>query len=641
MPLLLPRLLACLSLLGITITHAQTDTGGRGKSFLPDYTFTDSTLATCTPSGDATWQSRDGELTATLKPGAKGGYLLLDRSYQDTALHTLFHCGAETEVGFLFRMEPTDTGAKGVMVSVKNGEVTSHAITFSKDGTETSRQPLRPAGSIVRQAPPPKPEGDLPRKPRQSNKQDASPLPMRRPDTSFKPGEWNQIEVALDLDIIRAFLNDSGETAGGAADESFGRYGPPALFVSGGTGEVKFKEITCKDLGARQTPKEETSARFHVQRVSDMYYSWGAGAGDFNKDGITDIVAGPYIYYGPHYTGYREIYPAFAFNPSREFTDVNCQYSFDFNGDGWLDIFTGPPRATIYLNPKGEPRRWDKYEVIPSVQTEITVYQDIDGSGVPALIYGADGTLRYAKPDPTDPTKPWVPHIISEPGVSMGHGIGAGDINGDGRPDIINPNGWWEQPPVGTADGPWKYHPQAFARFGHRSSSAGGAVMAIYDVNGDKLNDVVTSLNAHGFGLAWYEQKRTGDGEISFAMHLIADDFSTENPGGVTFSQIHGTTAADIDGDGIPDFIAGKRGGAHLDNQFDPDAWGAPVLYAYRTVRNPAAPGGAEFVPELIHNRSGAGSDVLARDINGDGAVDVVTSTNRGTFIFWNTPAKR
>ena len=39
-----------------------------------------------------------------------------------------------------------------------------------------------------------------------------------------------------------------------------------------------------------------------------------------------------------------------------------------------------------------------------------------------------------------------------------------------------------------------------------------------------------------------------------------------------------------------------------------------PVLYAYLTRRNPKAPGGAEFVPELIHNQSGAGSQILATD---------------------------
>jgi hypothetical protein len=96
-----------------------------------------------------------------------------------------------------------------------------------------------------------------------------------------------------------------------------------------------------------------------------------------------------------------------------------------------------------------------------------------------------------------------------------------------------------------------------------------------------------------------------------------------------------------VDGDGIPDFIVGKRYWSHEDSYTDPDPYGPPVLYWYRTVRNKNAPGGAEFAPELIHNRSGAGSQVLAMDLNGDGALDIATSTNRGTFIFWGTQGKR
>ncbi len=150
--------------------------------------------------------------------------------------------------------------------------------------------------------------------------------------------------------------------------------------------------------------------------------------------------------------------------------------------------------------------------------------------------------------------------------------------------------------------------------------------MGVYDVNGDGLNDVVTSIRANGAGLAWYEQKRDKDGKISFVQHMIPSDFT----------EPHGMTFADIDGDGIPDLIVGKRYWSHLESYTDPDPYGPAVLYWYRTVRNPNAPGGAEFVPELIHNRSGVGSHLTAVDLNGDGAIDIITSTDRGTFIFWN-----
>ena len=93
---------------------------------------------------------------------------------------------------------------------------------------------------------------------------------------------------------------------------------------------------------------------------------------------------------------------------------------------------------------------------------------------------------------------------------------------------------------------------------------------------------------------------------------------------------------ADVDGDKIPDFIKGKRLFSHQESWVDPDAYGEAVLYVFRTVRNPKAPGGAEFVPELIHNRSGTGSDVYPADLDKDGRLDIVTATRFGTFIFWN-----
>ena len=171
---------------------------------------------------------------------------------------------------------------------------------------------------------------------------------------------------------------------------------------------------------------------------------------------------------------------------------------------------------------------------------------------------------------------------------------------------------------------------------GQPSAVGAGARWRVYDVNGDGLNDVVTPLAAHGWGISWFEQKRDKAGNITFEEHPIMGDLSAKNAGNVAFSEIHASVAADLDGDGIPDLIVGKRLFSHEESYTDPDPYGASVLYWYRTVRNPKAPGGAEFVPELIHNRSGVGSHFAVVDLNKDGAPDIITSVNRGTFIFYN-----
>jgi hypothetical protein len=447
------------------------------------------------------------------------------------------------------------------------------------------------------------------------------------------------VEIFYDANIVRAFLNNGYEI--GAVGNTDG-YGPIALYA-GGTGEVEFKGLALGDMAVKTRQPEVTSKEFRKQKLNDFYYSWGAAAADFNHDGVLDVASGPYIYFGPDYVKSREIWLAQSSNPTTEFaTDATMEFAADFTGDGWPDVLTvmfggGPGSgAELYVNPKGENRRWDKYQVVDSVQSEIAVVRDIDGDGKPALVYCGDGYVRYAKPDPANPTGPWIVHNVSEKGYGAGHGIGVGDVNGDGRLDILDPYGWWEHPAPGSGDQTWKYHPQAFGQY--TRGIMGGSVMAVYDVNGDGLNDVVTSLDAHGWGLAWFEQKRDAHGNISFVEHMIMDDFSTKNAGGVTFSELHGSTFADVDGDGIPDFVVGKRYFSHLDTNIDPDPRGAPVLYWYQTVRNPKAPGGAEFVPHLIDNDSGVGSDVLAVDLNHDGAMDIVSATRFGTAIFWGKP---
>ncbi len=441
----------------------------------------------------------------------------------------------------------------------------------------------------------------------------------------------------LDANILRPFLNNvASGVPGGVAEDEHGRYGPVALYA-GGTGEVRFKDLSYKDLQPRVAPKEQVSGHFRMQTLNEFYYAWGPDVADLNRDGTPDIVAGPYYYLGPDYSVARELYLAETINPSTGYFN-GLQFTADFTGDGWPDVinvlFTRP--IVLYVNPKGESRRWDAFTVSDRVTSEVGLLKDVDGDGTAEVLFkDSDNAIVSARPDPANPTAMWIKHRLTEPGPWANHGMGVGDINGDKRVDLTNAYGWWEQPAKSADGGPWIYHPQAFGVSDR--SSPGGAEMAIYDVNGDGLNDVVTSLQAHGWGLAWFEQKRDAAKTISFEQHMIMGDFSAKNAGNVTFSQLHGSSFADIDGDGIPDFVTGKRTWSHLDTFIDPDPHGPGVLYVYRTVRNRKAPGGAEFVPELIHNRSGIGSHVALVDLDKDGSREIITSTKRGTFIFWNT----
>lgn len=369
---------------------------------------------------------------------------------------------------------------------------------------------------------------------------------------------------------------------------------------------------------------------FEKHVLTDKYYCDGVSFGDFNKDGVMDIVAGPYWYEGPDFTKKHEIYPAKEFPTKPAPTDSMFSYVYDFNGDGWPDVLVlgrvHLNEAYWYENPKGGGGPWKKHFVFERVKGESPPFLDVDGDGKPELVALWEDQWGLIQPDWEHPDQPWhfKPITPKGPWEQFWHGTGIGDVNGDGRLDLILNDGWWEQPADRNAL--WIPHPFVF------SHDRGGAQMYAYDVNGDGLPDIVSSLNAHGYGLAWFEQVRNGS-EITFKEHKLMGDRSEEAKYGVCFSQPHALAMADLDGDGLLDIVVGKRMWAHPPpKDIEPDE--APVLYWFQLKRD--GKGGATFVPHLIDDKSGVGVQVTATDINHDGRVDILTVSKLGTFLFLN-----
>lgn len=384
------------------------------------------------------------------------------------------------------------------------------------------------------------------------------------------------------------------------------------------------------------------SPAFKKLHLLPSYWSEGANFADLDKDGHMDIVCGPHWFRGPEYKERFEFYPAVG-PRKRHRNDVSVYtldnfFSFihDCNADGWLDIITvGLPgtEAFWYENPgdhslpaRDLPPHWKKHFMLSSVDNESPRFGDLTGDGEPELICMHQGEMGFATPDKKDPTKPWEFHAVSSGGKwsRYVHGLGYGDLNGDGRADLFMKDGWWEQPASLDGDPVWKSHPYKFA-------DRGGAQMFAYDVDADGDNDIVTSLNGHGWGLSWFEQVKKG-GEIDFKEHLIMGEKPEENPYGVAFSLLHAVSLVDIDGDGLKDIVTGKCYRAH--DFRDPGGREPPVLYWFKLDRQN---GKVEFIPHLIDDDSGVGRQLVTGDIDGDGKVDMVIGNKKGTFVFLQT----
>ena len=366
---------------------------------------------------------------------------------------------------------------------------------------------------------------------------------------------------------------------------------------------------------------------FDRKQLTDVYFSEGANAGDLNRDGHADVVYGPYWFAGPDFADKHEIYPPKP-QPREGYADNFFSWIYDFNRDGWNDVFVvgfpGTP-AFVYENPKEEKptSHWKKHQVFDSVENESPHFTNLIGDERPELVCTHDGFFGFATIDWEKPFEAWKYHAISDriAPKRFGHGLGVGDVNGDGRLDIIQVAGWFEQPSEKALRERWEFHPHKF------SGAYGGAEMYAYDVDGDGDNDIITSLAAHDFGLAWFEQERVGD-KVTFRQHLIMGDRPEQNRYGVVFSEPHSVNLVDIDGDGLKDIITGKTYYSHHKQS---PMWDAgAVVYWFKLARGDK---GVNWTPYEADGEAGIGRQLIVTDLDGDKLPDIVVGGMKGAHV--------
>jgi len=364
--------------------------------------------------------------------------------------------------------------------------------------------------------------------------------------------------------------------------------------------------------------------------VDKVFRSEGVAIADVNRDGKMDILVGDVWYEAPDWKMHEIRKPGSYGDGAHTYSECFACWAEDINGDGWPDLivipFPGKP-CHWYENPKGEAGHWKEHEIWHSACNETPLYADLFGTGKKVLIMGwqpekkdNEGQMAWFTPG-KDPTKPWEMHPISEPSSPghvipgtnrFSHGLGVGDVNDDGRADVITTAGWWEQPEKDDGK-PWKFHP---ANLGDACAD-----MVVSDLDGDGKPDIISS-SAHNYGIWWYQQRPGENGELSFLKHDLFPKL---------FSQSHALHLVDMNGDGLKDLVAGKRWWAH-----GPKGDIAPndpaVLYWFEAKRS--KDGVTTFIPHEIDNDSGIGTQFVVDDFNGDKLPDIVVSNKKGVFVF-------
>jgi hypothetical protein len=389
--------------------------------------------------------------------------------------------------------------------------------------------------------------------------------------------------------------------------------------------------------GGTQLPAADPAISWKKATLDTKFRAEGVAVADVNKDGKKDVLNGEYWYEAPTWTPHEMQKPMDFKDGLGNYSRSFACWSDDFNADGYADLIVIDfPGAPCYWmeNPKGKDGHWTKHTIWHSACNETPIYADLLGTGKRVLLMGFQpkdaktdgnmGQMAYFTPNEKDPNALWDMHPVSPPSepnkpvpgtMRFSHGLGVGDLNGDGKNDVICTGGWWEQPASVDGKTPWAFHP---ANLGEACAD-----MFAFDVDGDRKMDVL-STSAHRFGIWWHKQRVPANDKKD--AHPVFDKI--ELFGRLT-SETHAAHFVDIDGDRQKDLVTGKRWWSH--GRAEPgSSWDAKVFWL-KAVKE--KDGFTNFVPHVIDTDSGIGTQFAVEDIDGDGLLDIISSNKKGVHV--------